>query len=141
MQTAARAQTLRDDLGDLIPRINHFLAHSADGQTHMHALNQAWGTINDNTIKGDEALHNIHTIIGEALDAIHQAMQTRDATDHSRDMLHRRQAGEIDALDALLASLRKTQWGQQLQEHVTTWSFKGFPRHFTNMEKRLSCST
>ena len=136
VQTTARAQTLRNDLGELIPRFTQALANSAEGHTHMQALHRAWGNIHEHATQENEAVHHVHTAIGDALDAVQQDMQTRNKTDQERDMLHRRQAKEIDTLDALTASLRKTQWEQQLHEHVTTWSFKGFPRNFTNEEKK-----
>ena len=134
--TSEKAQRLREDLGAIIPKIHKLLADTEDGQAQVQALNLAWGYVNNNTIQGDEALHRIHNVVKEALDTITQSMQTRDGTDHARDMLHRRQEGELEKLDALLASLRKTQWGQQLQEHAKTWSFKGFPKQYTDGDKK-----
>ena len=43
---------------------------------------------------------------------------------------------KLKEIEEIFATLRRDQWDKQLNHHARTWSFKGFPKHFSDIVKK-----
>ena len=76
------------------------------------------------------------TSSSEALEGITASMKTKEQHDQARDLLHRKHTHKLEDIKEIFATLRRNQWDKQLSLHARTWSFKGFPKLYTEAEKK-----
>ena len=121
----------------LIGKMQQLFQSTPEGEKQLEEIHMIWGTINSHSVGEEQALTKLHTATKQAVEGFTEAMHTQEKYDQERELLLRKHSHKLREVEELFATLRRDQWDKQLEEHIRTWSFKGFPRHFGDMEKKL----